>query len=342
MRTSAELTFAELIRSGATAALDMGTVRHTEVIFEVAKECGFRLTGGKAMMDAPDVPTGLRESTEGSLAESLALLERWHGTQGDRLRYAFAPRFVLSCTDGLMREVGRLAREKGVRIHTHASENRTECDVVRERTGKGNVAYFHDVGLTGPHVTLAHCVWLSEEEQRLLRDTRTVVCHCPGSNLKLASGIAPVPELLDAGVAVCLGADGAPCNNNLDMFVEMRLAALLHKPRVGPRGMPPERVLEMATLGGARALGLEAELGSIEEGKRADITVVDLSGPHSTPFDPCDVLSPLVYAAHSTDVVHVLINGRPVLMNGHLVTLDESSVVSSARQHALRIAARVH
>ncbi|WP_375767190.1 5'-deoxyadenosine deaminase [Archangium gephyra] len=341
MRVSADLTFAELIRSGATAALDMGSVRHYDAVFESARDCGFRLTGGKAMMDAPGVPMGLHESTEASLAESLALLERWHGSHGGRLRYAFAPRFVLSCTEKLMREVGRLAREKGVRIHTHASENRSEIEVVRELSGQDNVAWFHELGLTGPHVTLAHCVWVTEEEQRLLRDTRTVVCHCPSSNLKLASGIAPVPELLDAGVSLCLGADGAPCNNNLDMFMEMRLAALMHKPRVGPRGMPPERVLEMATLGGARAIGMEAELGSLEEGKRADVTVVDLAGLHSTPADPRDVLSPLVYAARSSDVVHVLIDGKPVLKDRALLTLDAASVASNARQHSARIAARV-
>jgi 5-methylthioadenosine/S-adenosylhomocysteine deaminase len=340
MRASADLTFAELIRSGATAALDMGTVRHYDAVFESARDCGFRLTGGKAMMDAPDTPAGLYETTEASLAESLALLERWHGTHGGRLRYAFAPRFVLSCTERLMKEVGRLAREKGVRIHTHASENASEVALVRERTGRDNVVYFHEVGFTGPHVTLAHCVWLSEQEQRLLRDTGTVVCHCPGSNLKLASGIARVPELLDAGVSVCLGADGAPCNNNLDMFMEMRLAALLHKPRVGPRGMPAGRVLEMATLGGARALGLEAEVGSLEEGKRADITVVDLSGLHVTPSAPEDVLGPLVYAARASDVVHVLIDGRPVLQNRVLRSLDEASVAANARQHAARLVAR--
>jgi 5-methylthioadenosine/S-adenosylhomocysteine deaminase len=340
MRASADLTFAELIRSGSTAALDMGTVRHYDAVFESARDCGFRLTGGKAMMDAPDVPSGLAESTEDSLAESLALLERWHGTHGGRLHYALTPRFVLSCTEKLLREVGRLAREKGVRIHTHASENRTECDVVRQLTGRNNVEWFHEVGLTGPHVTLAHCVWLTDAERHLLRDTGTVVCHCPGSNLKLASGIAPVPELLDEGVTVCLGADGAACNNNLDMFVEMRLAALLHKPRVGPRGMPAERVLEMATLGGARALGLEAELGSLEVGKRADVTVVDLSGLHTLPSDAEDVLSPLVYAARASDVVHVVIDGRLVLKDRALLTLDASAVAASARHHSARLTAR--
>ena len=341
MRASADLTFAELIRSGATAALDMGSVRHYDAVFESARDCGFRLTGGKAMMDSPELPATLRESTEDAIAGSLELLERWHGAQEGRLRYAFTPRFVLSCTERLLREVARLARDKGVRIHTHASENRTECDVVRKLTGQDNIAYFHALGLTGPHLTLAHCVWPTDEEQRLLRDTRTVVCHCPGSNLKLASGLAPVPELLEAGVSVCLGADGAPCNNNLDMFTEMRLAALIHKPRVGPRGMSAEHVLEMATLGGARALGLEEELGSLEPGKRADITIVDLTDLHASPADPQDVLSPLVYAARASDVVHVLVGGRPVLKDRALVTLDAAAVAASARQHASRITARV-
>jgi cytosine/adenosine deaminase-related metal-dependent hydrolase len=340
MRASADLTFAELIQSGATAALDVGTVRHYDAVFESARDSGFRLTGGKAMMDTGhSLPAGLRETTDASLAESLALLERWHGTQGDRLRYAFAPRFVLSCTERLLKEVSRLAREKGVRVHTHASENPTECDLVRQRIGQDNVAYFHSLGLSGPHVTLAHCVWLTAEEQRLLRETGTVMCHCPSSNLKLASGIAKVPELMDAGVHVCLGADGAPCNNNLDLFVEMRLAALLHKPRVGPLGMPPLRVLEMATLEGARALGLEQEVGSLEEGKRADVTVVDVRGLHTLPT-PENVLGVLVYAARSTDVSHVVIDGQLVLKDRQLLTLDARQVAEDARNHAARIVER--
>ncbi|MCP3058089.1 5'-deoxyadenosine deaminase [Myxococcus sp. K38C18041901] len=341
MRASADLTFAELIRSGSTAALDMGSVHHYDSVFESARDAGFRLVGGKAMMDAgASVPAGLRESTADSLAESQSLLEKWHGTHEGRLRYAFAPRFVLSCTPELLREVARLSREKGVRIHTHASENAKETEAVRQYTGgRDNVDFFHTVGLTGRHVTLAHCVWLSAEEQEILRETQTVVCHCPGSNLKLASGIAKVPELLEAGVSVALGADGAPCNNTLDIFHEMRLAAVMHNPRVGPLAMTPMRVLEMATLHGARALGLEDEVGSLESGKRADITVVDLSGLHAGPT-PEDVLVPLVHSARSSDVTHVFIDGRPVLKDGVLTTLDAASVLSSANSHVERILKR--
>ncbi len=342
LRASADLTFAELIQSGATAALDMGTVRHYDAVFESARDCGFRLTGGKAMMDTGHaLPAGLRETTEASLAESLALLERWHGTHGGRLRYAFAPRFVLTCSEPLLREVSRLAREKGVRIHSHASENATECDLVRQRIGQDNVSYFHSLGISGPHVTLAQCVWLTAEEQRLLRETGTVVCHCPSANLKLASGIAKAPELMAAGVHVCLGADGAPRGNNLDLFLEMRLAAMLHNPRVGPVGMPPLRVLEMATLEGARALGLEQEVGSLEEGKRADVTVVDLRGLHTLPA-PENIPGVLVHAARASDVVHVLIDGRLVLKDRQLLTLDAAEVAESARRHAARLEERVN
>ncbi|HKD41611.1 MAG TPA: 5'-deoxyadenosine deaminase [Myxococcaceae bacterium] len=340
MRASADLSFAELIKGGSTAALDMGVVRHTDAIFESARDCGFRLTGGKAMMDlGSDLPPALLETTADSFAESERLIKAWHGAADKRLRYAMAPRFVLSCTEDLLRGVAEKSRELSVRIHTHASENASECEAVRKRTGKDNVEYLHSLGLSGKDVVLAHCVWLRPEEHRILSETGTSVCHCPSANLKLASGLARVPELLNQGVNVCLGADGAACNNNLDIFTEMRLAALIHKPRAGAASMPPARVLEMATLGGAKALGLEEEIGSIEPGKRADLTVVDLSAVHTGPEG--DLLGRLVHSARSSDVVHVIIDGKMVMRDRQLLTLDESAVVAAARDHAHRLAAKV-
>lgn len=340
MKSSADLSFAELIKGGATAALDMGATRHTEQIFESARDCGFRLTGGKAMMDVgDDVPPRLRETTADSLGASLRLIEAWHGAQGDRLRYAFAPRFVLSCSEELLRAVAGEARRLALRVHTHASENSTECAAVLKRTGQQNVEYLHSLRLTGPDVILAHCVWLGEGEDRILRQTRTHVCHCPSANLKLASGIAKVPELLDGGVNVCLGADGAACNNNLDIFTEMRLAALIHKPRAGADSMPASRVLEMATLGGARALGLESELGSIEPGKRADLTILDLRRLHSMPQG--DLIGQIVHSARASDVVHVIIDGKLVMRDRELLTFDEEEVVARAREEGERLAKRV-
>lgn len=341
MRASAELTFAELIRSGSTSALDMGSVHHYDEVFAAARDVGFRLTGGKAMMDAGEgVPSGLLESTKDSLGESARLIRDWHGKEDGRLQYAYAPRFVLSCTEELLRTVAAESRAKGVRIHTHVSENRTECAVVREKTGMDNVAYFHSLGLTGPHACFAHGVWLTEEEQDILKSTGTHLCHCPGSNLKLASGIAPIPQMLGKGMHVCLGADGAPCNNNLDIFVEMRLAALMHKPAFGPLAMPAMDVLEMATLSGARALGIDREVGSLEAGKRADVAIVELTGLHATPAGD-DVAAQLVYSCRSTDVRDVLIDGRWVMRSRQLLTLDEGLVRAKGEEHALRLTRKV-
>lgn len=338
MRASADLTFLEMIRSGATAALDMGSVRHYQAVFEAARDSGIRLTGGKTMMDSGHgVPAGLRESTAQSLADSEALIDRWHGAEDGRLRYALAPRFVLSCTKELLTQVAALAERRDVRIHTHASENPTECDVVRQKVGLDNVEYFDTLKLLSHRTTLAHCVWLTATEQRLLRERQTCVCHCPSANLKLASGIAKVPELIDDGVTVALGADGAPCNNNLDIFTEMRLAALLHKPRRGPLAMSAQTVLEMATLGGAKALGIAADVGSLEEGKRADFITVNLSGPHNNPASD-DVVSQLVYSCQSSDVRDTVVDGRVLMRDRQVLSLDASDVVSRAQTHAARIA----
>jgi 5-methylthioadenosine/S-adenosylhomocysteine deaminase len=339
MRASADLTFLEMIRSGATAALDMGSVRHYDAVFESARDSGIRLVGGKAMMDAGQgLPAGLRETTEQSVAESMRLLETWHGTQNGRLRYAFAPRFVLSCSELLLREVAAKAHQTGTRIHTHASENPTECDVVREKTGEDNVSYFHTLGLLGETTTLAHCVWLTSQEMRQIAETKTSICHCPSANLKLASGIAKIPELLKDGVNVALGADGAPCNNNLDIFVEMRLAALLHKPRSGPTAMSAMQVLEMATLNGAKALGLEKEIGSIEVGKKADLIIVERNGAHATPSGD-DAVAALVYAGQSRDVRDVIVDGHVLMRGREVLTMDEPAVLDAANHHATRLAA---
>jgi 5-methylthioadenosine/S-adenosylhomocysteine deaminase len=337
---SARLACVELLKGGTTAIQDMGTVHHTDAIFEVLRDSGLRALAGKAMMDTgDDVPAGLRESTRASLDESLALVKAWHGAGDGRLTYAYAPRFVLSCTEELLREVAQQARALGVRIHTHSSENADEIAAVRALRGADNVAYLHALGMSGTHVGLAHCVWLSDEERRILRETGTHVLHCPSSNLKLASGIAAVPEMLAEGIAVSIGADGAPCNNNLDGFLELRLAALLHKPRVGPRAMPAAQVVWLATMGGARALGLEAEIGSLETGKKADVIVVDVSGAHVVPT--ASAYSAIVYAARSTDVRHVVVDGRVVVKGGELLTIDAPRAVADARSRAGAIFGRM-
>jgi cytosine/adenosine deaminase-related metal-dependent hydrolase len=342
MRACARLAAAELLLGGTTAILDMGTVHETDALCDELGRSGLRATVGKAMMDVGDgVPARLREDTARSIADADALRTRWHGRFDGRLEWAYAPRFVLSCTEGLLTEVGARVRA-GARLHTHASEQEAEIALVRSERGADNIAYFERLGLSGPRATLAHCVHATREERALLAASGTNVTHCPSSNLKLGSGIAPIPEMLAEGIHVALGADGAPCNNNLDGFLELRLAALLHKPRVGPARMTALQALELATLGGARALGLEHRIGSIEVGKRADLIVVDPRAPHATPgFDP---VSTLVYAAQSRDVRHVLVDGRVLVRDGRLTEatgLDRDEVVAAAREEATRVHERL-
>src|SRR5436190_3527275 len=333
IRASARLGIAELIKGGTTCALTMETVRYTEEVLRVVEESGFRAIVGKCMMDKGDeVPPELQEQTRASVDESLALIEKWNGRADGRIRCCFAPRFAISCTRELLNEVAKLAREHGVLIHTHASENRGECEIVERESGMRNVAYLDSLGVSGAHVMLAHCVHLSDEEMQMLKTAGTNVSHCPSSNLKLGSGIARVTEMLEHGISVSLGADGAPCNNRLDMFTEMRTAALLQTVRRNPEALPARIALRLATAAGARALGLQAEIGSLEVGKRADVSVLDLDRLHLTPRP--DVVSAIVYSAQAADVRTTIIDGEVVMREGELTTLGESSVIDDAVREA--------
>jgi 5-methylthioadenosine/S-adenosylhomocysteine deaminase len=340
IRASARLSIAELVRGGTTCALTMETVRHTEEVLRVVEETGFRATVGKCMMDKGDgVPAGLCENTSESIRESVALIAEWHGRAGGRVRCCFAPRFAISCTSELLSEVSALSRKHQVMIHTHASENKNECEIVEGETGLRNVAYLDSLGISGAHVVLAHCVQLNDEEMETLARTKTNVAHCPSSNLKLGSGIAQVAEMLSKGISVSLGADGAACNNRLDMFTEMRTAALLQKVVHGPEALPAKRTLRMATIDGARALGLEKEIGSLETGKRADVIVVDVAQLHSSPQHD-DVVSALVYSAVAADVRTTIIDGQVLMRDGELLALDENVVIDEANREANALRAR--
>lgn len=336
IRASALLGIAEMIRGGTTAALTMETVNHTRDVFQVVEESGFRATVGKCMMDlGDDVPRGLIEDTDTSISESMRLAEEWHGRDEGRIRYAFAPRFAVSCSRMLLEQVARLAANHGIQIHTHASENLDEIQMVRQLTGKRNIEYLDEVGLTGKRSVFAHCIHLDDREMEILRETGTRVAHCPSSNLKLASGIARVKEMIERGISVSLGADGAPCNNRLDMFTEMRTAALLQKVVNGSDTLPARRVLRMATIDGARALGLDDSIGSIEPGKRADLQLINLECLHTTPHP--DPVSAIVYAADRSNVESVIVAGRFLMRDGMLTTMDESQVIERGRSEARKL-----
>ncbi|SFD71298.1 Cytosine/adenosine deaminase [Paenibacillus catalpae] len=339
---SALLGIGELIRSGTTTILDMETVSHTESAFQAILESGIRAVSGKVMMDhGTEVPPALQEKTDQSLKESVELLEKWHGAAGGRIEYAFCPRFVVSCTEELLIGVRDLSAQYGVKVHTHASENKEEISIVESERGMRNVVYLDHIGLARPNLILAHSIWLDEDEKRIIRERGVKVTHCPGSNLKLASGIAEVPELLEEGIHVGIGADGAPCNNNLDMFQEMRLTAFIQKVKHGPTVMNAKTVLRMATMGGAHVLGLEDKIGSIEVGKLADLQLLDLEDFHVYPSFDADWYSRVVYAATRGDVDTVMIDGQIVMESRIMKTVDKPLVLREADRTLKELLARL-
>jgi len=340
LRASVNLAAGELLLSGTTSVLTMETVHDTDVVFETLAPIGLRAWVGKCMMDAaPDAPPRLREAATRSIDESLAIRKRWDGQANGRLHAVFAPRFAVSCSRHLLEAVAAASEGEQSLVHTHASESRDEVEVVRAISGGlSNLEYLADTGLATPRLCTAHCVWVDDREQGLLADHDVKVMHCPGSNLKLGSGLAPVVEMRARGICVSLGADGAACNNRLDMFDEIRLAATLQAVRKGPGALTARDAIWMATREGARTLGRERELGSIEAGKRADLIVVDRGRLHVAPDR--DVWSTLAYAARGTDVRITMVDGDVLVDQFELVRLDRAEVRAEARVAAAELASR--
>src|SRR5260370_26361378 len=339
LRASADLGLAEIMLAGTTTILDMGTVHEHDVVMDACVRAGIRAISGKAMMDAGDgVPARLRESTRASLTDSERLARTWHGKGDGRIGYAWAPRFLLSCSETLVRSAVENAKARGDLLHSHAAEQMAERELVRRTFGDDDVAVLRRWGFSGPRAILAHGVHLNDDEIAAIARDGTRIVHCPTANLKLGSGIARVAELDRQGVVVALGADGAPCNNNLDPWTELRHAALLAKVRTGVTSLPARRALRLATIDGARALGLDGITGSIEPGKRADLVVVRIDGVHVEPAG--DIFSRLVYACGARDVRHLLVDGTPVVKDGIHQTLDTEHVKAFARAQARRLTSR--
>ena len=339
LAAAARQAASELLMSGTTTVLTMETVHDTDSVFAALEPMGLRAVVGKCMMDADDaVPSRLLEQTRHSLDESVAIAKRWHGRANGRLRAAFAPRFAVSCSQDLLEAVAALSQEHGLVVHTHASESRDEIALIRERTGRSNIDYLAHTGLASPRLCLAHCVWVDDHEQSVMAEHGVKVLHCPGSNLKLGSGLAPIVEMRAKGISVSLGADGAACNNHLDMFEEMRLAAVLQSVRRGPGALTARDALWMATREGARAIGLEQEIGSIEAGTRADFILVDRDRPQfMASHDP---FSTLVYSARGTDVRTTVVDGEVLIDDFRPTRWDPATIATEARGEAARLAAR--
>lgn len=338
---AARVGLAECVDAGVTSILDMGTTFGHEVVLEEIVRSGIRGWSGKAMMDLDldgSTPARLRESTARSLDESDALAARFHGAGDGRLGYAYAPRFALSASPELHGEVARRARAASRRVHTHAAETRAEVDAVRARYGMPCVRFLETVGLAEARWTIAHAVHLDADEPAVLRAARAGVAHCPTSNLKLGSGVADVPRLRAAGVAVALGSDGAPCNNRLDPYREMSLAALLPRRNGDATAMTARDALAMATIEGARAIGLEDRVGSLEPGKRADVVVIDPRRPACAPHR--DPYATVVHAASPENVRDVLCDGVPLKLDFRPTRFDPREVAEEAARRSRELLER--
>ncbi len=332
---SARLGLVELVAGGVTTINDMGTSRHTDALAEVYAESGIRAVFGKALMDQGEgLPAALRESARDALESALALAGRWHGAAGGRLAVALAPRFILSCSEGLWRDVAAAAAERGLLVHTHIAEAPSEAREVRAAVADTAARYFARTGVLSGRFVGAHGVWLDDEEVGILARADAALVHCPGSNLKLGSGLANVARWARAGLRRGLGSDGAACDNRLDTFHEMSLAAGLSRALESAHPLAAREVLALATCEGARALGLGAATGSLEAGKQADVIVVDHRGPHLAPHETRDPYTTLVHAARATDVRVTMVAGRILYRDGGWATLAPGRAADEARAEA--------
>jgi 5-methylthioadenosine/S-adenosylhomocysteine deaminase len=322
--TGTLLACAEMIMSGSTTFCDMYLFE--EEVARAAKEAGLRCLVGEVLYDFDSPNYG---SIENGLRYTASLIKRW---EGDPLvSIAVEPHSVFTCSPDLLSDANDLALRYKAPLIIHLAETTSELDEIRKKYGKTPVEHLKSLGLLGPHLIADHCVHVMDHEIKLLAENGVKVIHNPESNMKLASGLAPIPAMLAHGMTVGLGTDGCASNNNLDLFAEMDMAAKVHKVNtMDSTVMDALTVLKMATIEGATALGMGEITGSLEKGKRADVIIVDTRKPHLTPmYNP---YSHLVYAARGNDVSHSIINGRLVMEDRKLLTIDLDEIMKRARQ----------
>jgi 5-methylthioadenosine/S-adenosylhomocysteine deaminase len=320
------LAIVEMLKAGVTAFADM--YFHTEIIAEAVKESGIRASIAPGLI-------GLSANSQDKLINAADFCQRWSGKADGRITTMLGPHAPYTCPPPYLREVLSAARELGVGIHTHLAETKKEVVDIKKKYGLSPLKYLIENRITDLHMLAAHCVHLGEEDFQLLTESNIAVVHNPTSNLKLASGVAPISQLLAQGALIALGTDGAASNNTLDILKEARLAALLQKSYTGDATrIPANLALQMATTNGAAALGLEGT-GKIEAGLKADLVIIDREKPHMYPhFDP---VSAIIYSSQSSDVETVLVDGKVVVDKGIITTLDEEKVVSEANRRAKKL-----
>ena len=334
VRAGTRLAALEMIQSGTTTYADM--YYFEEEIAAATKAAGIRGVLGQTIIQFPVADA--KTPSEG-IARATTFLQQW--SRDELIVPAIAPHAMYTLDTSTIKAIRAVADRERAPVIIHLAETRDEVRIARERYKATPVQYLESIGFWGPRTIAAHGVWVNAADIRILARRHVGVAHNPESNMKLASGTAPVPDLQKAGVPVGLGTDGAASNNDLDMFEAMRLAALLHKLTTGdPRALPASTALKMATIDGARVLGMEREIGSLETGKRADLIAVSMSSARQTPmYDP---ISHLVYTTRGDDVQTMVVNGRIVMRDRRVLTLNERAVEDEARVWQAKIRPRVH
>ncbi|MDP9161453.1 MAG: amidohydrolase [Acidobacteriota bacterium] len=332
VRWGTRLAAAEQIRAGVTTFADM--YYFEDAVAEETKAAGMRAILGETFIDFP-APDNKNEAE--MLAYTEKFLKKW---QGDQLIHAApAPHSIYTCSKKTLQDSAALARKYHAPILIHTSEMKKEWDDSQKLHGMSPVQYLDKIGILGPDVVSAHCIFVDENDRKTLAQRQVGCVHNPSSNMMLASGVSPVPEMRAAGVAVGLGTDGpAGSNNDLDLMEEMDLAAKLAKiTKMNPLALGAKAVVEMATMEGARALHMEKEIGSLESGKKADLLIINLDEPNAVPI--YDVYAQLAYAIKASEVKTVLIGGKIVMRDRKLLTVNEEEAVAKAREYKKKIAA---
>lgn len=347
-KLSAELCTLEMIKSGTTTFVEaLLHWKYIDEMTEAVEESGMRGAVSKSLMNLPGyadqpeaIPECMREDGEETLKQTEKLINKWHGEANDRIHIWYGLRTPGGATVDFYRESAKRAKEHDTGLTIHLGEVKDDIQYMREEFDMTPMEFMEHCNLVGENVIYAHGVWIPEEDFKRLRDNNCTVSHNPASNMKLASGFAPIPEMLDAGVNVALGCDGGPSNDDYDMIREMKLAALIHKGRLlEATTMPAEKVLEMATINGAKPTLWGKDIGSIETGTLADLIVVDLNKAHSAPVR--NPISNLVYTGHGGNVETTIIDGNIVMENREVKTLDEDDVLGRAREKAPEIDQRL-
>jgi 5-methylthioadenosine/S-adenosylhomocysteine deaminase len=320
----ASLSLAEMLLSGTTTCCD-GYFLVSD-FFQSVADSGIRAVLGQGVIDFP--APGVPDPSE-NVMHARQFVNQWQG-QSSKIKPSIFCHSPYTCSQRTLQDAKSTADELGVLFQIHVAETASEADQCRETHGCSPVRYLHQLGILDENTLLIHTVWVDSEDIAIMADTGVAVAHCPESNMKLASGIAPVPDFIRAGIPCGLGTDGCASNNDLSLFGEMHTAALLHKvQRLDPTVMGAATIVRMATIEGARALGMHCDIGSLEPGKQADLIVVNMDRPHLTPVYHPE--SHLVYAATGADVRHVLIGGQWVVQDGKLRTLNAAAVMDQVR-----------